>query len=299
MSQRISQFTQIVTLASGDYFPVVQTSGTTNKAVQVGALDQRYFVVASGNKAQSTADSALSSGNAALVSAASAQASGNAAQASGNAALSRAGGTMTGPIVFAAGQQINSSVNLSGGISGAVPYQSAPSSTTFLSPGVSGQVLTTAGSNQAPTWATPGGGKILQAVQAIYTANYNTNATTFTAVGPTLSITPSSTSSRILLTTSYVLYHNNSNYQSFNTFTRNGTNISTNPTQIGITAFAPSAYGSVPCSFSYIDSPATTSAITYGIAIKTSSTGLTVTFNYDGFGSYDSNATLIALEIAP
>ena len=101
MSQRISQFTQIVTLASGDYFPVVQTSGTTNKAVQVGALDQRYFVVASGNKAQSTADSALSSGNAALasgnaalISAASAQASGNAAlvsaasaQASGNAAL--------------------------------------------------------------------------------------------------------------------------------------------------------------------------------------------------------------------
>jgi hypothetical protein len=94
MSQKISQFTQIVTLASGDYFPVVQTSGTTNKAVQVGALDQRYFVVASGNKAQSTADSALSSGTAALVSATSAQASGNAAlvsataaQASGNAAL--------------------------------------------------------------------------------------------------------------------------------------------------------------------------------------------------------------------
>jgi hypothetical protein len=69
MSQKISQFTQITTLASGDYFPVVQTSGTTNKAVQVGALDQRYFVVASGNKAQSTADQALASGNAASTSA--------------------------------------------------------------------------------------------------------------------------------------------------------------------------------------------------------------------------------------
>jgi hypothetical protein len=69
MSQKISQFTQITTLASGDYFPVVQASGTTNKAVQVGALDQRYFVVASGNQAQSTADRALASGNAALVSA--------------------------------------------------------------------------------------------------------------------------------------------------------------------------------------------------------------------------------------
>jgi hypothetical protein len=87
MSQRISQFTQIVTLASGDYFPVVQTSGTTNKAVQVGALDQRYFVVASGNKAQSTADLALSSGNAALASGNAALVSAATAQASGNAAL--------------------------------------------------------------------------------------------------------------------------------------------------------------------------------------------------------------------
>jgi len=99
MSQKISQFTQIVTLASGDYFPVVQTSSTTNKAVQVGALDQRYFVVASGNKAQSTADSALSSGNAALVSATSAQASGNAALVLGATAalkLPLSGGVVSG-----------------------------------------------------------------------------------------------------------------------------------------------------------------------------------------------------------
>jgi hypothetical protein len=106
MSQKISQFTQIVTLASGDYFPVVQTSGTTNKAVQVGALDQRYFVVASGNKAQSTADlafssgtAALASGNAALVSAATAQASGNAALVLGATAalkLPLSGGVVSG-----------------------------------------------------------------------------------------------------------------------------------------------------------------------------------------------------------
>jgi hypothetical protein len=71
MSQKISQFTQIVTLASGDFFPVVQASGVTNKSIQVGALDQRYFIVASGNFAQSTANTALASGNAALTLAAS------------------------------------------------------------------------------------------------------------------------------------------------------------------------------------------------------------------------------------
>ena len=70
-SQKISQLTQIVTLASGDFFPVVQASGVTNKSVQVGALDQRYFIVASGNFAQSTANTALASGNAALTVAAS------------------------------------------------------------------------------------------------------------------------------------------------------------------------------------------------------------------------------------
>ena len=79
MSQKISQFTQIVTLASGDFFPVVQASGVTNKSIQVGALDQRYFIVASGNFAQSTANTALASGNAGISTGLTALASGNAA----------------------------------------------------------------------------------------------------------------------------------------------------------------------------------------------------------------------------
>jgi len=93
-SQKISQFTAITTLASGDYFPVIQASGTSNKRVEVGVLDVRYVAAASGDAAQSTANAALASGNAALVDAGAALASGNAALvdagvavASGNAAL--------------------------------------------------------------------------------------------------------------------------------------------------------------------------------------------------------------------
>jgi len=89
-SQKISQFTAITTLASGDYFPVIQASGTTNKRVEVGVLDVRYTSSASGSAAQSTANTALASGNAALVVAGAALVSGTAAQASGNAALSSA-----------------------------------------------------------------------------------------------------------------------------------------------------------------------------------------------------------------
>lgn len=300
MSQRISQFTQIVTLASGDYFPVIQTSGTTNKSVQVGALDQRYFVVASGNKAQSTADSALSSGtaalasgNAALISAATAQASGIVAQASGNAALSRAGGTMTGPIVFASGQQINTAVNLSGGISGAVPYQSAPSLTTFLSPGVSGQVLTTAGSGLAPLWTT--GGKILQAVQGSLTAGFTSNSTSYVDTGLTVNITPSSTSSRVLLLV------NGNNVQTgsrgaYLTIFRNGVNVVGVDYYLYLMDTGGGLNQAYPAQFNYIDSPTTTSSITYTVYARAITAN---NFTFNSMNTYNQIAVLNALEIAP
>lgn len=96
-NQKISQLTAITTVASGDYFPVVQASSTTNKRVGFDVLDNRYYLAASGavaldtaNQALASGNAALASGNAALASATTAQASGNAALASGNAALTSA-----------------------------------------------------------------------------------------------------------------------------------------------------------------------------------------------------------------
>jgi hypothetical protein len=48
--------------------------------------------------------------------------------------------------------------DLSGGVTGAVPYQAGVGDTAMLSPGTSGQVLTSGGSGAAPSWATPSGG---------------------------------------------------------------------------------------------------------------------------------------------
>lgn len=110
-SQKISEFSAITTLASGDFFPVIQASGTTNKRVDVGVLDNRYAAVGSG----ALAHEALASGNAALTLGTEALASGNAALsvavpevgalASGNAALADvaskyaiAGGPITGVV---------------------------------------------------------------------------------------------------------------------------------------------------------------------------------------------------------
>lgn len=98
-SQKISQFTAITTLASGDYFPVVQASGTSNKRVEVGVLDARYTVIASGSAAQATANAALASGNAALTNAATAQASGNASLSALANKYDKTGGPISGPVV--------------------------------------------------------------------------------------------------------------------------------------------------------------------------------------------------------
>ena len=89
-SQKISQLTAITTVASGDYFVVVEASGTTNKRVEVGVLDVRYTSAASGVTAQDTANTALASGNEALVLADAAGLAATAALASGNAGISEA-----------------------------------------------------------------------------------------------------------------------------------------------------------------------------------------------------------------
>jgi hypothetical protein len=125
-SQKISQLTAITTLASGDYFPVVQVSETTNKRVDVGVLDVRYAASASGDLAHE----ALASGNAALVDAGVALASGNAALvdagvalASGNAALvdlsgkvSKGGDVISGTVVSTSQSYSEPSAIVSSGV---------------------------------------------------------------------------------------------------------------------------------------------------------------------------------------
>ena len=95
-SQKISQLTAITTVASGDYFPIVRASGTTNQRVEVGVLDVRYTLAASGVAAQGTANTALASGNAALADVGTALSSGNAALAYADTKYAISGGLVDG-----------------------------------------------------------------------------------------------------------------------------------------------------------------------------------------------------------
>jgi len=46
-------------------------------------------------------------------------------------------------------------IDITGGVQGSIPYQSAVNTTTFLAPGTAGKVLTTHGAGADPTWETP------------------------------------------------------------------------------------------------------------------------------------------------
>jgi hypothetical protein len=144
-SQKISDLGAITTVASGDFFPIVRASGTTNQRVDIGVLDVRYAAsasgdlaheaLASGNAALVDAGVALASGNAALVDAGVALASGNAGIAYADTKLAISGGILDG--------QLRSVVTALGANGSGIPVASGnyftatlstDSTVTFISP---------------------------------------------------------------------------------------------------------------------------------------------------------------------
>lgn len=180
-------------------------------------------------------------------------------------------------------------------------YSSSGSTPARLGIGSTGQVLTVAGG--VPTWATPagGGGKVLQVVQATYATSTATNSTSFTDTGLSGTITPSSSSSKIM-----VLITQPFNMQVINAATnvgmgyqlvRGSTAILTQP----VNSVAYYDYSNVPyivnravMSLNYLDSPATTSATTYKTQGRLNDTASSRTLAYQ---PESSNSTMLLLEI--
>jgi hypothetical protein len=158
---------------------------------------------------------------------------------------------------------------------GDISYRSATANTkTRLGIGSTGQVLTVSGG--VPTWASPagGGGKILQVVYGMYNTQTLINNTGYTDTGLSLSITPSASTSRIMvLTSSFVYYGESSGNPGIGTqIVRGSTAVyeqhpSQNSMAIVIgTSGTRGLLGSVH--MHYVDSPATTSATTYKVQAK-------------------------------
>lgn len=168
-----------------------------------------------------------------------------------------------------------------------------------LKGGTTGQVLSKAsGTDMDFSWTTAGGGgKLLQLVSATTTTSTTTTSSTFTdATGITATITPTSATSKILVLISV-------NAQAVNTGTaveaaarvqRNGTNIWTSANYGLISMEAASASLSLigNQSISYLDAPASTSALTYKLQVAENTAGGTLLISN---GSTPSTITIMEI----
>jgi hypothetical protein len=150
-------------------------------------------------------------------------------------------------------------------------YSSSGSTPARLGIGSTGQVLTVAGG--VPSWATPaagGGGKVLQVVYGSTTTPTSVNTTTYTDTSLSASITPSATTSKVLVITNLEFYMdiNTTNKKMSTRLVRGSTTVFTDDTgsSSGITALGSSAVGQYNrTAIVYLDSPSTTSSTTYKV----------------------------------
>jgi hypothetical protein len=167
-----------------------------------------------------------------------------------------------------------------------------------LAIGSNGQILT-ADSTAATgmKWAAPaGGGKVLQAVSAAYSTAVTSSSGTFVNSGFTVSITPSASTSKVLIMTSFNLYTaGKTDCGGAVQITRASGATVVYPQNALYTHYVDGVANSVLTqnSMQFLDSPATTSAVTYELQYRQTSGGATVA----GLGFNNQTTTLIALEI--
>jgi len=146
---------------------------------------------------------------------------------------------------------------------GDIEYRSATANTnTRLGIGSTGNVLTVSGG--VPIWAAPaGGGKVLQVVSATTSTETDNSTSTYSDTGLTANITPSATSSRILvlITIPVMKTGENANNQVGLRLLRGATTLTT-WAEAGLktdTAIRNTALFGI----NYVDSPSSTSSLTY------------------------------------
>ena len=120
------------------------------------------------------------------------------------------------------------------------------------------------------SFAEAGGGKVLQVVNATDSTQRTTTSTSFVTASNTLTanITPSATSSKILILVNTTCYNSASGYTYYTIF-RDSTNVASNSSVNELTAQYGGAGTNIsPLSIKFLDSPNTTSQITYQVYMK-------------------------------
>ena len=185
---------------------------------------------------------------------------------------------------------------------GDIAYRSATANTnTRLGIGSTGQVLTVAGG--VPTWAaSAGGGKILQVVNATTTTSTVIASASMTDTTITATITPTLATSKILvlITGQYEAYRNTTNNNINARIMRDATAIAswTGGYFGGIEAGNSGAgvWLYMTGTWTWLDSPATTSATTYKLQSCVKNTANSGSVNWQ-IGSVPSGITLLEVGV--
>ena len=132
-------------------------------------------------------------------------------------------------------------------------------------------------------------GKVLQVVTNVLETENATTSTSFVSTSLAASITPSSTSNKILVTMGGPIYNNTGDKYYYGAIYKGSSNISNGP--ICIARNNASSIGT-NLSASYLDSPSTTSAITYTYyhKVDSGSTG------YVSINDWGTTLTLLEIE---
>ena len=167
--------------------------------------------------------------------------------------------------------------------------------------GTTGQVLTadTTVSPYKVKWASAagGGGKVLQVVQGTLTSNFSTTSTSYVDSGLTVSITPSATTSKVMVIVSFggkidLSGTGTSNGAQY-IILRGSTQLQRHPIGYNSMASASNSEFMAPGNFSYLDSPSTTSSTTYKVQVQAFASTNTAYV----LGSSTQIASIVAMEI--
>jgi len=181
------------------------------------------------------------------------------------------------------------SIVVAGDTSGTVTLAApAVSGTTTLTlPTTSGTVLTNGINTNFPA------GSVLQVVQSIYGTQVLSTSATYADTGLTATITPSSTSNKILVLVTADGVYATGGASTISTFqiVKNGSSLYEfgNGGNAGATSLT-IVTGS--CSVNYLDSPSTTSALTYKLQIKNKYATGTV-----GVSTFDGKQSITLIEV--
>lgn len=137
--------------------------------------------------------------------------------------------------------------------------------------------------------------KVIQAVSATASTNFTTTSSTFQTSNLSASITPTSSSNKILVLVTGAMQNNNgTNTNAFYTVFRGSTDIGGGTgVNDGFGRLTIAGSTRVIGHFSTLDSPATTSSTTYTVKIRSDDNATTVGFGISGL------QTIILMEVAP